>query len=446
MIGQNGIQKIFILALSCMFIFSFGNTFAQTVTSSFITSDKTSFVAKETTTHKVTLEQLISQALDKNPEIKIMQRSFDMMQARVSQAKAWPEPMLSLGYLGNVTPFPPFDIQKGDPSSGRILQFSQEVLFPGKLALKGKMATKEAEAEWWAYQQARLDLIVEVKESYFELWYLNKAITVVSKNRDLIEKFTKVAEAKYAVGKGVQQDILKAQVEISKLTEQLTLLQQQKEIVISKINSLLYQDLNIVLEATEDLKPLEFSHTLAGLNEIALSSSPVVKMQKRKIDREEYNFQLAKKEFYPDFTVSFTYQNRPNMPEMYGVNIGVKLPIYFWQKQRPALTEAFAGLSKERKRLDSTNINLLLKIKEKYLVITTSQKLIKLYSKVIIPQSSLSLESAIASYETGKVDFLTLIDGLVTLLNYELNYYEQVSNLEKAIASLEPLIGESLRP
>jgi len=308
------------------------------------------------------------------------------------------------------------------------------------------VATKEAEAEWWVYQQTRLDLIAEAKESYFELWYLNKAINIVSKNKDLLEKFTKIAEAKYAVGKGLQQDILKAQVEISKLTDQLTLLEQQKELTITKINSLLYQDLNIVLEVTEDLKATEFSHTLAGLNEITLSSSPTLKIQKRKIDREEYNFQLAKKEFYPDFTITFTYQNRPNMPEMYGVNIGVKLPIYFWQKQRPALTEAFAGLSKERKRLDSTTVNLLTKIKEKYLLVTTSQKLIKLYGKVIIPQSSLSLESAIASYETGKVDFLTLIDGLVTLLNYQLNYYEQVSNLEKAIAGLEPLVGETLRP
>lgn len=444
--GQNSIKKVFILILSCILLFSFKNTFAQTVISSFTTSDKASSFAKETTTHKVTLEQLILQALDKNPEIKMMQRSFDMMQARVSQAKAWPEPMLSLGYLGNITPFPPFDIQKGDPSSGRILQFSQEVLFPGKLALKGKMATKEAEAEWWVYQQARLDLIAEVKENYFELWYLNKAINIVSKNRDLLEKFTKITEAKYAVGKGLQQDILKAQVEISKLTEQLTMLEQQREITASKISSLLYQDLAIGLEITEELNIAEFSHTLAGLNEIALSSSPVLKMQKRKIDKEEYNFQLAQKEFYPDFTVSFTYQNRPNMPEMYGVNIGVKLPIYFWQKQRPALTEAFAGLNKERKRLDSTTVNLLLKVKEKYLLITTSQKLIKLYGKVIIPQSSLSFESAISSYETGKVDFLTLIDGLSTLLNYELNYYEQVSNMEKAIAALEPLIGESLRP
>lgn len=443
---QKYIQKAIVLILIFTFFLSCRDTFAQTVTLLSTTDKITNTSTKSVAAAKITLEELIIKALENNPEIKMMQRSFDMMQARVPQAKAWPEPMLSLGYLGNITPFPPFDIQKGDPSSGRIINFSQEILFPGKLALKGKVATKEAEAEWWAYQQARLDLIAEAKESYFELWYLNKAINIVSKNKDLLEKFTKIAEAKYTVGKGLQQDILKAQVEISKLTDQLTLLEQQKELTLTKINSLLYQDLNIVLEITENLNTTEFAHTLAGLNEIASSSSPTLKIQKRKIDQEEYNFQLAKKEFYPDFTITFTYQNRPNMPEMYGVNIGVKLPIYFWQKQRPALTEAFTGLSKERKRLDSTTVNLLTKIKEKYLLVTTSQKLIKLYGKVIIPQSSLSLESAIASYETGKVDFLTLIDGLVTLLNYQLNYYEQVSNLEKAIAGLEPLVGETLRP
>jgi outer membrane protein TolC len=99
----------------------------------------------------------------------------------------------------------------------------------------------------------------------------------------------------------------------------------------------------------------------------------------------------------------------------------------------------------ERKRLDNTTISLLFKIKDKYLALTTARKLVKLYGTVVIPQSSLSLESAIAGYQVGKVDFLTLIDNLMTLLNYELNYYEQVANTEKAIAGLEPLVGVPLK-
>src|SRR5581483_5321700 len=121
-------------------------------------------------------------------------------------------------------------------------------------------------------------------------------------------------------------------------------------------------------------------------------------------------------------------------------------PIYTTQKQRPALTEANASFESEKRSLENKTTVLMFKIRDKYLAETTAQRLVKLYSTTIVPQSSLSLESAIAGYEVGKVDFLTLLDNLVTLLNYELSYYEQLSNEEKAVAGLEPLVGVTLRP
>jgi len=133
------------------------------------------------------------------------------------------------------------------------------------------------------------------------------------------------------------------------------------------------------------------------------------------------------------------------MPEMYGVNVGVKIPLYFWQKQRPAVAEATASAVAEKRRLENAMSLLFLRIKDCYLSATTAQRLVKLYGTTIIPQSALSLESAVAGYEAGRVDFLTLLDNTVTLRNYELSYYEQLSNVEKAIAALEPLVGVTLR-
>ncbi|HEU4386791.1 MAG TPA: TolC family protein, partial [Blastocatellia bacterium] len=137
-----------------------------------------------------------------------MQHSFDMLQARVPQAKALPEPMFEAGYVGNFVPIPPFDIQKGDPSSARMLTFSQEIPFPGKRSLKGKMAGALAESERWAYEQTRLNVVSEVKDAYFDLFYLNKSIEIVTKNKELLEKFARIAEARYSVGGGIQQDVL----------------------------------------------------------------------------------------------------------------------------------------------------------------------------------------------------------------------------------------------
>ena len=394
----------------------------------------------------VSLQALVAEALEQNPEIKAMRRGFDMMRARIPQAKALPEPMLSYGYAGNAAFVPPFDIQKGDPASARMLSFTQEVPYPGKLTIKGKMANVEAEAEWWNYEQVRLNVVAEVKDAYFDLFYLHKAIETVTKNKELVEKFARIAEAGYSVGKGVQQDVLKAQVEISKLTDQLTVLEQRKQTAEARINSLLYREPETPVGRPEEIRPREFTHSLAELNEAALTNYPALKAQRRKIDREQYGVELARKDFYPDFTVGLTYFNRPGMPEMYGVNVGVKIPLYFWQKQRPAVTEATASARAERERLENATSLLFFRVKDRYLAVTTAQRLLKLYGTTIIPQSSLSLESAIAGYEVGKVDFLTLLDNLVTLLNYELGYYEQLSNQEKAIAALEPFVGVNLRP
>jgi outer membrane protein, heavy metal efflux system len=401
--------------------------------------------AKRPAAAVVPLQSLVAEALEQNPEIGAMRRNFDMLRARVPQAKALPEPMLSYGYMGNVVPLPPFDVQKGDPSSGRALSFSQEIPFPGKLTVKGKMANVTAEAEWWAYEQTRLNVVAEVKDAYFELYYIVKASETVTKNKDLLEKFAKIAEASFAVGKGLQQDVLKAQVEISKLSEQLTVLEQRRQTAEARLNSLLFREPETPVGIPKELKPRDFTWSLTELNETALTNFPTLKAQRRRIDREQYGVALAKQEFYPDFSVGLTYLNRPGMPEMYGVNVGVKIPLYFWQKQRPAVAEATASAAMERQRLENATTLLFFRLKDRYLAATTAQRLVKLYGTTIIPQSSLALEAALAGYEAGKVDFLTLLDNLVTLRNYELSYYEQLSNVEKAVAALEPLVGLTLR-
>jgi outer membrane protein, heavy metal efflux system len=446
-------QRVIVYLLLAVFLLA-GNVAAQQpITKSALSSNANDIAenvraadVKSAALDRVSLQTLVAEALEQNPEIRAMRRGFDMMRARVPQAKALPEPMLSYGYAGNAAFIPPFDFQKGDPASARMLSFTQEVPYPGKLAIKGKIANVEAEAEWWNYDQVRLNVVAEVKDTYYDLFYLHKAIETVTKNKELVEKFARIAEAGYSVGKGVQQDVLKAQVEISKLTDQLTVLEQRRQTAEARINSLLFREPETPVGRPEEIKPREFTHSLEELNEAALTNYPALKAQRRKIDREQHGVELARKDFYPDFTVSLTYYNRPGMPEMYGVNVGVKIPIYFWQKQRPAVAEATSSARAERERLENATALLFFRVKDRYLAVTTAQRLLKLYGTTIIPQSSLSLESAISGYEAGKVDFLTLLDNLVTLLNYELGYYEQLGNVEKAIAALEPFVGFNLRP
>lgn len=399
---------------------------------------------KATPAEVVPLEALVEQALARNPEIRAMARQFDMMRARVPQAKALPDPMLELGNISSLIPVPPLKGRSGDTSSERMVGVSQELPFPGKRELRGRVAEAEAGAEQWNFEQTRLGVVAELKDAYYELAYVDKAIETIAKNRKLLEQFTKIAEARYAVGRGIQQDVLKAQVEISKLVDQLTVLEQRRATAEARINSLLYRELETPVGRTEELKPRVFDYTLAGLNETAVAHNPALKAQRRTVEGRQYGVELAKKEFYPDFNVGFVYTNRPGMPETYGVRVGVSLPVYSRQKQRPALEEAVAGEAAERSRLERNTAILFFRIKDRYLAATTAQRLVKLYGTTVIPQSSLSLESAIAGYEVGKVDFLTLLDNLTTLLGYELSYYEQISMQERAVAGLEPLVGVDL--
>lgn len=441
---QNCVACVFTILLSIK-----GETFAQQKRAEVSSGVPLVILPKDVqvrATLPILLGDLVAEALANNPEIIGMRRNFDMMRARVPQAKALPEPMLSYGYTGNATPFPPFDIQKGDPSSARMLSFSQEIPYPGKLAIKGRMANVAAESEWWNYEQVQWNVVAEVKDAYYDLYYQHKAIEIVTKNKDLLEKFAKIAEASYAVGKGIQQDVLKAQVEVSKLIEQLTVLEQRKQTAEARLNSLLFRTPETPVGKPAEIKPQDFPLGLLELTQLALTNYSSLKAQRRRIDREQYGIELAKKDFYPDFSVSVTYFNRPGLSEMYGVNVGMKLPLYWGQKQRPAVAEATANAAMEKQRLDNITTLLFFRIKDRYLAVTTAQRLVKLYGTTIILQSSLALESAIAGYEVGKVDFLTLLDSLMTLRNYELSYYEQLANVEKSIAALEPLVGVTLRP
>jgi outer membrane protein, heavy metal efflux system len=386
------------------------------------------------------LDDVVAEALEHNPDIAAMARSFDQMQARVPQAKAWPEPMLEVGSMGNILPF---SVQTDDPSSARVITVTQEVMWPGKLSLMGKMAGAEAEAEWWAYEQMRRMVVADVKTAYFDLAYLTRAVEVVSKNKVLMERVAKIAEARYALGKGMQQDVLKAQLEITRMFGMLEMLEQRKASTEARLNILLYRDTESPLGRPARLEPRAFDYTLEGLKEIALTS-PILRQQRSKIDKEQYALRLAEKQYYPDMSVSYTYQNRPMMPEMHGLMVGVKLPLYFWQKQRPAVAEAAAGAAAERKRLESAQALLSFKIKDAYLMATTSRKLASLYATATIPKAAETLESGIAGYENGTVDFLMLLDDLKTLFDYELGYYEQLANFEKAVAMLEPLVGTPL--
>lgn len=389
------------------------------------------------------LDSLVNELLQKNPSVQAARRAADASRARIAPAGTLPEPTVTFETMGDL--IPPV-LMSGDPSSARVLRFSQEFPFPGKLKLQAQAASAEASAQLWRYEETRRQAIYELKSAYYDLFLARKLISVVENSRQLLQQFAEISQSQYKVGKGAQQDVIKADVETAKLLDRLAGLERDEGSAEARINTLMYRSPDTAITVPSDLPRPQVAYALDELHKKAESNNPQVRMGQKEVERSEYNIALAKKAFYPDFEGEFSYFNRRDLPEMYGLMFRAKVPIYFWKKQRPELEAAAAGLIEQRRSYESTLSTLYFKLKESFLRTVADAKLLDLYGKNIIPQSTLALESSISSYQTGVVDFLSLLNNQQTVLEYQMKYYEVLVDDYKSLVALESLVGEKLTP
>jgi outer membrane protein, heavy metal efflux system len=395
-------------------------------------------VAPQTTT---TADELVREALQRNSAVQAAHHRVEALRHRVPQVKSLPDPKVSVGWMGNATPF---SVQQGDPSSYRSVQAMQEIPFPGKLGLKGDIASKDAEAAGWDYEAVRRRVTSDVKAAYFQYFFFDKAIQITQKNRDLLTKLSQIAEARYRVGKGIQQDVLKSQTELSLILQRLTVLEQQRSTAQARLNTLLSRPPETPLPPAAEVQPAVLAYSLDELYQLAQKNDPGLHGEQQMIERNQYAASLARKEYYPDLGVGYMYQQRPLMPDMHGLTFTVNVPIFYKSKQREAVEEAteqvLSSQAARQNRLNEVNFDL----KQQYLLAQASQELYELYAKGVVPQASLALESSMSSYQVGKVDFLTVLTNFTNVLQYQIEYYRELANFETALARLEPLIGVEL--
>jgi outer membrane protein TolC len=388
------------------------------------------------------LTALAQEAMDRNPEIQAAKRAVQAKRARVPQAGAWPDPKLSVSYGGNV--LPPFTVMAGDPSSARQIMAEQEIPYPGKTRLRTGIASRDADAETLAYEAAWRRIAAEVKQAYFDLWFTDQSLSTLRKDRELLEKFEKITEIRYSVGKAAQQDVLKAQVELTRLLERQTVLEQARQTFQAQLNSLRNLPVDTAIGTPEELKISNVGNSLDELQAAAQANYPVLKQQRTMVEENRLLVDLAKREVRPDFSVGYVYMQRDRLPDMYGITLSTSLPVFRHRKQAMAIVEAAANLESSRQMEANALTMLRYRVKQEFLDVQASEQLLKLYSQGIVPQSSLALESSISAYETGAVDFLNVLGNFTTVLDYELSAKQQIANHEKALARLEELTALNL--
>ena len=387
------------------------------------------------------LTDLLAEAERVHPAIKAEAQMVESKKARISQAKALPDPTVTVGWMGNITPF---SEQHLDPSSYRNISAMQDVPYPGKLTLRGQIAQKDVEAEKWNLEAARRQVRAEVKSAYFELWSVDQEIATKQRNKDLLDKLARIAEEKYKVGKGLQQDVLRAQLEVSRILQTLTILNQRQRSKVARLNTLLLRqpDAAIGTLAAVDKSPLNYS--LDELIEQGVENSPDIRRQEQLIEQSQYAVNLARKEYYPDFRVGYDYWQRTDLMDMHGFNFTVNVPIFYKKKQREGVNEANFAHESAKQGREAIRTELLFQVEDQFLRAKASDELLTLYTRALVPQSSLALESSLAAYQTGTLDFESLIANFLSMLGYETNYYEELANYQKALVSLEQITGIEL--
>jgi len=387
---------------------------------------------------RLSLAALINELESANPEIKAARQRWEAAQAVVPQVQTLPDPKLQFGYQR--MPMQPPAVQ------GAMYGFGQEIPFPGKLKLKGEVAQREAERLEQEFQAVRLRLLAGVKEAYFALHFVHKSMEIVERNKALLIQFEKTAKARYSVGQAAQQDVFRAQVEISRVLDRLAVLEQRKESLHAAINRLLNRPPIDPLGTPEEIQVPLLTQSLPELTKRAENFSPVLLASAKGIARSEQAVSLARKQFFPDFDVTaLGLRNDLINDNGYQVMVGIKIPLFYESKQRQGVKEAVASLNGAREELTAARQEILFQVKDAFVQTQRAERLITILRDALIPQSTLALQAAQVSYSIGKVDFLTLLNSLLTLQENQLELHGEMVAHEQAIARLEALTGGPVR-
>ena len=392
----------------------------------------------------LSLDQLIEEALQNNPEITAARLKWEAFKEKIPQAYALEDPMLSFGIVNLPTNF---SFRDEDMTSVEF-SISQKIPFPGKRPLMKEMAEIEAEAVAKEIQAKVHQIMRDVTVAYFELSHIERTSEVTQRNKGILEGIAKIAEGRYSVGEGIQQDVVKAHVEISKMVDELIMLDQRRKAVEAKLNALLDRSPDAVLGKPEEVVVRKFPYTVEELQTIAVDSNPTLQAMKKMIESKEKAYALAKKDYYPDFKLLFAYGARADMPDgtdrrnMLTGMVEVNIPIFYKSKQDRKVAEARVELQAAEAQYRAMKNEVFYMITEMATMIQRIEKQIELYKTGIIPQTSLQIESALSAYRVNKADFMTLLDSRMTLYKYELEYHQALTEFEKNAASLGAAIGK----
>ncbi len=383
------------------------------------------------------LSALIKEALTSNPEILSTKNAFKSASVRIPQAASLNDPMIEFEY-DRITAD---RMLSGDPM--KTFSVSQDIPFPTKLYLRAKIASKLAKMAYENYQAKERDIIARVKSAYSELALIYKTIEINKENKDVLDQLSKTATTRYGAGQGTQADALKAQVELARVDNELIMLEQKRLSAQAKLNVLLNRDPKEEFGSLATEPAIKFTHTLDDFYRLARDNNPELKAYRYAVERGKAAYDLSLNEFMPDFTVRFKQmvdKGRTQDGAWAGM-VGVTIPLWFFEKQSFGVKEMKSDLAMVKSEYRGKENSVLFEVNDAYARAVANKKIIELYETAFIPQAQEAVNVTMKGYESGKSDFLTVLDSQRMLIDFKLEHYNAILGLRIALADLERTVG-----
>jgi len=385
----------------------------------------------------MTLDSIVQVALRENAGLRSVRATWEAMQERPSQAGALPNPMFEYGGMDA--------IDGGNWPNTHEKRFMVEQSFPwfGKRGLREKVATTEAKATATEYDATARDVILMVKQMYFELYSVQQSLSITRAEKDVLEQVQRIAEAKYATGGVDQTDAIKAQTEVSMLEARLLELTQEEITVKATLNRLLNRPAGSPLGRAVTRPQREFVFNAEDLFALAERTRPEIQWTRLQTESFEYQRDLMRKESFPDYRLGAEYRSFRGGDDMVMFTVGFDLPI--WRgKYRASVREAEKMIESGKSRLDEVEKQISFDVQDAYSKLLTGKRLADLYETALVPQAEARFEASEAGYRTGEGDFLDLLESERFLLNARLMSATSEAELGILLARLERAVGTDL--
>jgi outer membrane protein, heavy metal efflux system len=392
------------------------------------------------------LSELVALALANNPEIKAAEERLGMTEEKAKQVGTLEDPMLMVkiqnGLLNNPLAF------DRDTTTAKVIGITQALPFYGKRDLRRQGAGFDVLADRLRIEESRLSLQRMVKETWYRISAVDRSLEALEKTIGALNDLLRFSETMYGVGKGLQQDVLKAQLERSKMEEMRLNLEQRRRSLTATLNTLAYRPVQAALPAIPAAVIVPLQLTQEGLETLADAHRPLLKAQAALIEKSLVGRRLAEREIYPDFNISLEYMQREQSvdsegDDMYSAAISFNLPV---QHERRRAMIAEAGAENRMLLLEHNMLRnqIRLALADSLSALERNQRLAALYKNGILGQAASVLETTIAAYQAGKTDFMKVLDSQMAIFNLEREYHEAVAEYHMQVAALEALVGTEL--